>query len=392
MLELGRSLHKNGTPAHRLESALEKVAARLGLEAHFFAIPTAIFAAFGPLGAQRSGLVRFEPGGVDLGKIARLDEIVGALGSGQFGVEEALEAVRRVDSAGSPYAGWVRVMAFGLASCAAAGFFGGGWEEILASTLTGLVTGILALALGSGRSRHIFVPLAASFVAVLARLTQLALGAYATDIVVAAGLLILLPGLTLTVALTELSTRHLVSGTARLTAAGLVLAELGIGLVFGDWLGSFVLTIPPPMEAPTPLPPWTVPVTVGLAGMSFVPILSARVRDLPAILLACFIAFYSARGLSVVLDGLLGAWAAALLTALACSLYGRGWDRPATVPLVPAILLLVPGSLGLKSMQWFLAHDPLRATDAALETTLIGLALAVGVVSANLLVSPRREI
>jgi uncharacterized membrane protein YjjP (DUF1212 family) len=66
VLKLGRGLHASGYPAHRLEDALERVARRLGLEAQFFSMPTALFASFGGVPEQLSNVVappRRPPGG-----------------------------------------------------------------------------------------------------------------------------------------------------------------------------------------------------------------------------------------------------------------------------------------------------------------------------------------
>ena len=59
--------------------------------------------------------------------------------------------------------------------------------------------------------------------AFLATLTALTLAAFWTPlsvpVVTLGGLIVLIPGLSLTLAMTEIATRHLVSGTARLTGA-----------------------------------------------------------------------------------------------------------------------------------------------------------------------------
>ena len=47
ILALAKALHRYGTPAYRLEEALEVVGDKLGLDAQFFSTPTSIFASFG---------------------------------------------------------------------------------------------------------------------------------------------------------------------------------------------------------------------------------------------------------------------------------------------------------------------------------------------------------
>ena len=57
---------------------------------------------------------------------------------------------------------------------------------------------------------------------------------FATPTATLAGLIVLIPGFMLTIAIRELSTRHLASGTARLAGAGITF----LGIIFGVALGN----------------------------------------------------------------------------------------------------------------------------------------------------------
>jgi uncharacterized membrane protein YjjB (DUF3815 family) len=69
-------------------------------------------------------------------------------------------------------------------------------------------------------------------------------GAYAVSNATLAGLIVLMPGLTLTVAMTELSTQHLASGTARLSAAFVTFLGMGFGVAVGNTLTNRLLGVP----------------------------------------------------------------------------------------------------------------------------------------------------
>src|SRR6185436_10363968 len=81
VLALGRALHRYGTPAHRMEEALLKVAARLKLEAEIFTSPTALIMSFGKPTELKSRLLRVEGGELDMGKLAALDALADAVAS-----------------------------------------------------------------------------------------------------------------------------------------------------------------------------------------------------------------------------------------------------------------------------------------------------------------------
>jgi uncharacterized membrane protein YjjP (DUF1212 family) len=84
VLKLGRGLHAYGFSAHRLEDALAEVCRRLALSGQFFSMPTALFVSFGEGQAHQTFQVRVEPGQVDLGRLARLDEVRGEVAHGRL--------------------------------------------------------------------------------------------------------------------------------------------------------------------------------------------------------------------------------------------------------------------------------------------------------------------
>ena len=65
-------------------------------------------------------------------------------------------------------------------------------------------------------------------------------------------------------------------------------------------------------------------------------------------------------------------------------------NRPAVITLVPAIMLLVPGSIGFRSMESLLARDVLAGVDTAFSMLMVAVALVAGLLFANALVQPRK--
>ena len=85
IIRLGKALHKFGTPAFRMEAHLNNVATFLGIKANFVITPTSLTFVL----SQNEELqdyhhvVRVNPGELDLGSLARTDELVDELSSGQ---------------------------------------------------------------------------------------------------------------------------------------------------------------------------------------------------------------------------------------------------------------------------------------------------------------------
>ncbi|MFN7962168.1 MAG: threonine/serine exporter family protein [Thermoanaerobaculia bacterium] len=394
LIELARALHSFGSPAHRLEAALALMAEKLGLAGQFFSTPTAIFAYLGQGDQQQTVLVRVEPGSVDLARLSTLEEVIGEVAEKRLSAAQAAERVRQALAEPDRWGPGITTLAFGLASAAAACFFGGGWAEIASAGGVGLVLGALALVAGRLPAlARVFEPGAAFLASLLAAASAAVpagwlLGPAAGPIVLLAGLIVLVPGLTLTVAMTELATQHLVSGSARMAGALVKLLTLGFGSALGAWVARPWL--PAAVVQPAGLPPWVEPIALALAALGFTILFRARPADYGWILLAAAAALEGGRLGSRLLGPQLGAFLGALLVGAGSNLFARLAHRPAAVTQLPGMMLLVPGSLGFKSIAQLVAANVEAGVEAAFAMGLVAAALVTGLLIANVLVPPKR--
>jgi uncharacterized membrane protein YjjP (DUF1212 family) len=392
VLQLGAALHRAGAPAHRLETALGSISERLGLQGAFFSTPTSLTAAFGDPGGQRSGLVRIVPGDAQLARLVLLDETGEAVMEGRLGLQEAATRVADIEGAPAPYGPASVAAATGLLSAAAVGFFQGSWADVLAAGLAGLAVGGLALAArrlpALGR---LFLPVASATATLLASLSAWLVPGISSQLVTLCALIVLVPGLSLTVAANELASGHLVSGTARMTGAGVVLLQMGLGVVGGRVLAG---SIPAPLAgAPLPgLPPGALWVAGVLAALSLVVLLQARRRDAPVFVLAASVALASTTAAS----GWVAAPGPAFLGALAVGLLGSAYTRfsgrPSLVAVLPGILLLVPGAVGFQAVSAMLQDEVLTAVQTAFAALMAAVALAAGLLVASSTLPARRSL
>ena len=88
----------------------------------------------------------------------------------------------------------------------------------------------------------------------------------------------------------------------------------------------------------------------------------------------------------------MGAFTGALLVGLGSNLHARVFNRPATVTLIPGILLLVPGSVGFSSLSSLIADDIVSGMEMAFTMSIMGVALVTGLLLAGSIVSPRRSL
>jgi uncharacterized membrane protein YjjP (DUF1212 family) len=386
VLRLARALHAYGYSAPRLEDILGATAERLGLAGYrFFSMPTQIMAAFGPEERQRTHLLRVEPGEVNLGKLASLEEVSVDVAQGRASLEEGMARIERIVAAPSPYAPGLVTLAHGILSGAVCQFLGGGWREIVVATVLGLGLGLLAIyAANHARVGRVFESLAAFLLSATAIGLARLVGPMSVFVATLAGLIVLLPGLLLTTAITELATRHLASGTLRMSSAFMTLLGIVFGVALGTRLGTMVFGAPL-SAAPSALPGWAPIVAIVLAAACSVVILRADPRDAPWIVAAGLLGVLAGRFGAARLGQELGMFVAAFGVAMASAAYERWRSRPAPVVLVPGILLLVPGSIGYLSMSSLMERDTVAGIATAFTMVLTAVSLVAGLLIASVL-------
>ena len=387
-------LHRHGTPAHRIEDTLVACATGLGQRLQVFATPTSIEMAFGSGRRQRPYLIRSDSGEAELGRLVELDRVITRVREHELEPRAGRRALARIAAAPPRFGPVTVTFAFALASAGAARFFAGNLAELTISFALGLLIGLLALAAGRrvGLGR-VFAPLAAFVAAGVSLACERALPGVHASVTTLAALIVLVPGLSLTVALTELATRHLVSGTARLAGSLTVFAIIAVGVA----LARELLTAMPEFGLPfgalpalwlAPLPEWTRVLALVLAPLGFCVLFQARLADLPAIAVTGIVGSEATRLVALAASPELGAFAGAFVVGLAANAYAARRRLPAAVVLLPGLILLVPGSLGFQSLSSFLAHDALTGVEVGFRMVLIAVSLVAGVLVANTVALP----
>lgn len=398
VLGLGRALHVYGASAPEVEHAMEQSARSLGLRGEFFATPTSIFAAFhrGASAGHDSTthLMRVEPGSADLGRRVRVDEVIEDVHRGRLHAHEGRILLAAIRNDPAPYSVTVAIACSALISAAAARFLDLAPAEIVAAGAAGLAVELLQLVAGrSPRMRRVQLLASAFLVAAGVALWAGLRGAPTPFQVVVAGLITLLPGLRLTTAMAELALDHLAAGTARFLGSIMTLIALLFGAALGVQIGALfpdTLSMDAVAAARQELPGWTLYVALGIAPLCFGVLFRAQRRDLPWILASCVLAFVGSRLGAKVLGNGFEAALGGLFVGLASNVYARVLNRPAATTLLPGILLLVPGSIGFRSLFNLLERDVLTGIETAFQVATVGMSIVAGLFVANVVVRPRQ--
>jgi uncharacterized membrane protein YjjP (DUF1212 family) len=391
VLALGRALHRYGTPAHRLEQGLQNCCDRLGLEAELFTTPTTIIMSFGRPTELRTRMMRVEGGELDMGKLASVDQLAEDVAAHRMSPADGVIELDKIIKAPSQFNRPTGTLMGGITAASLAVFFGGGIEDVAAAGAIGLVLGLLIQYLARSIDQaRVLELVSAAFAAFAAAVGAAFWPSIDPSLVTVASLVILLPGMSLTVAMTELATRNLMSGTARLVSAIIVLLELVVGVALGEQLAHAVVHIPP--NSPISLPEWTRWLALITSSFGIAVVVQAKWKQIGWIVGACTIGYVGSRSGTAWLGSQMGVLVGAFALGVVSNLYARYMDRPAMVVQVPAVFLLVPGSLGFRGMSSLLDHDTMSGVETMFAMFVVALAIASGLLIASAVVPPKRSL
>ncbi len=397
LTELAERLHAYGTTAQRLEGALLGVAARLDVECEPWVNPTGMILTFrDPANLQAPDLtrvIRMPPGDTDLSRLSRADRIAEDVVAGRMGVAEGRDALERIELPRTARWRVMQVAAFAMVAAAVGCLLRLPWLDIATASVAGLGIGVLdQLSESRLRLREPLEALAGMFAAAVAVCVASFIGPLNMNTVIIASVIVLLPGMALTNAVSELTSQHLVAGTARLAGAMTTILKLTIGTMLTLML-SRLLGLEPEIVYARPQPEWVEWLGLLVGGYAFAVAFRAARRDYPLVMAAAAGGYLISRIGGMWWGDVAGVFLSAFCMTVAGNLYARWRNRPGALIRLPGIILLVPGSVSFRGLISLMQQQDLSAGQAALMAVLnILMALVAGLMFGNLLVPARRNL
>jgi uncharacterized membrane protein YjjP (DUF1212 family) len=391
ILRLAKALHTYGLPAYELEQTMNGCANALGYGVQCMSVPTSLSMTILPPDIEsRTFLIRVSPGEVNIDKLRRTTEIARHVISGEMNTQQGADILKDIANADSEYPNWVIVVAFSIVSACIARIFSGAVYEMIVSAVIGGSVGIIAVA---SRKRPVLDHFLAVICAFIATMIALLVNHWlessiSTTVVIISGLIILLPGLSLTIALAELATHNLVSGTARLFGALMVFIQLAIGsalaIEFSSYLG-FQSNNKVLVQADF----WSILLAAGIASIALVPLFSARKQDFGWFLLAALSAFTTVYFAGNVMGPSIGAFVGAIVVGLLAKIVTHYYDVPGAMIIMPGFIILVPGTVGYRSVMALVENDVFTGLSTAFDVFIIGFSLVGGFLLSSLVHLPK---
>jgi uncharacterized membrane protein YjjP (DUF1212 family) len=398
LVELAERLHRYGTTAQRLEGALTSVSRKLQVNCEPWSNPTGVILTFSdprrPMDeTEITRVIRPPLGDTDLYRLAETDRIAEEVMAGKLGLEAAHALMRAMDRPPGRRVRIMHVLGYGLAAVAIAGLLRLPWVDIGVAGLNGLLIGALvdysAKRPNLREAGEALAGLVAAFTTVLVSNLVSPLN---QNTVIIASLIVLLPGLSLTNAVNELTSQHLVSGTARFAGAVTTVLKITVGTVIALYVAD-LFGVQPQVQASRPQPPLVEWCSLLLAAFAFAVLFRADRRDYPRVMLAAATGYLIARFAGEAFGSPAGIFLAALVTTAAGNGYARFRNRPGAIIRVPGIIMLVPGSTSLRGLLTMIQQqDAVIGQDATLAVVNTLLALLAGLLFGNLLLPPGRNL
>ncbi|MGH8155079.1 MAG: threonine/serine ThrE exporter family protein, partial [Rhodanobacteraceae bacterium] len=284
------------------------------------------------------------------------------------------------------------VVSYGLAAAGVAVLFRTAAIDALVAGVIGLVIGAIVVA-GFGRP-HLSVAsdaIAALVATFIATMVSAWLVPLSLKLVVLSALIVLVPGMSLTNAVRELTSQHLASGVARFAGAAATILKLTFGTIAAAQVCA-VVHIVPADHSLTSLPGWTQWPALVVAAIAFAMLFQTAVRDYPLVVASVIVGYLATFWSGNALGTPFGVFFGGLVLSAGSNLYARFRHRPGALVREPGVLLLVPGSVGFRSVSDLLNNQIASGTHIAILLVSILISLVAGLLFGDLLVAPRRSL
>lgn len=392
IIDLAKVLQLNGVPAQRLEDTMHHVCLKLNTKADFYTSPSSIFISFPEKEGERTYLEKISGPDLNLEILHELDVITKELIAGKVSLEQASNKLKSIEKLPQRYNKWTNILFFGISTASAACLFNGGYAAIITSGVIGLLIGILLEivnfkpALG-----RLFIFVAATLAFIVSKGAVTIFGDYSVDVALITGLIILIPGFSFTQSIAELANGHPVSGTSRMSNAMVTFIMIAFGIGLGSKIMDFAEITPAQFKMPE-MPSWIKLIALIAVPAGFVVLFKAIPKHFIWMLIACSVSYYSLTYFSNFNLDELSVFFSALTLGVVCNGISRITDNPVSLMLVPGIILLVPGSVGFKSVAYLLNEETLSGIDNAFSTIITAVALTAGLLFSNTIIKPKRAL
>lgn len=395
---LGLSLHLCGATSHRIERHLTNVCEHIGIRGTFLLTPTSFTFCYWLTDPtdQHIQIERVEPSENDLGKLEVIDSLVERFESKELSFEEMRTGLDEAMAMPPNYNMWLNCCAWmGLSAGLATLLSDSASDAVAAGFITFIIFFVVKIAARSKRTSNTVEILAS----LSAGLVASGIAAAGLDInvpfVVLSTIVVFIPGLALTVALSEVAQRDLVSGTSKFVHAVMTLFKLYFGAVIGVGLGSAIWGTGSSHTSLDlgSLPSWRTLPAVTLITLTLMVAFNIPRKHILGCVASAAIGFYVASIGETYFGISAGMFLGAMCVGLFSNMIANWKNIPASIILAEGLILLVPGSKTYILLDaWITGENMLSRVPNGGQAFLIFVSLVMGLLFANAILPTRKSL
>lgn len=343
IVELGKALHVYGIPSYKIQSYLTEVAKTKGIVGSFMDFPTWISYVFYEDEKSYNYIECIPPGQLNLGAFSKIAELTNKVINSEIDNDSITNELNIIHSKTKEVNHVFLTFSYAFAAGSFSLLIGSNWVSFGVSLFLGAFIYLLVyLATKSKYIENIFESFSALIATIVSCLLTLVFPELNLGLTILASIIIFIPGLAITTALEEITSKNLVSGGAKLLDSILLLFKQFFGVLLGLGLMTSFIDIDLTYHV-SETPKWTIFCAVPLLSISLFPIFQVRKKDMFFGVLTGALAFF----MTVLLSGygiLVSTFIGTLAVVGISRLFGRISKTPKTVYLTQGIIMLVPGS------------------------------------------------
>lgn len=392
IIKLGTAVHHYGPSAARLESYLTAVCNALGYDGVFRSTPSEITFAFSKPDQwwQRTHIAVVPVGGYNMSKLSQVGNLVEELVANKYSLTEASNRLDEIEAMSDPWGLWSYPLSFTLVSFGFSGILQGSSLDIIVSVCLSLVVCVLVILADRWKGRFLdALPFTSAFVAgSCAAAVKLWFPELNHIIVILAAIVVLIPGFIISAGIVEIVENYIIAGLARLFG-GLVYL---IKQFTGAWLGISFISLFGTLELNTQLASTSNSTTVLsiaslIIGLCFA--YQTLLKDCFWVLINCSLAYSIVLSSSQLVSADLGILFGATVASMFANLWARVTKRPTSIVLIPALTILVSGSIGFRGLLTAATQQTDQGMQMFIQMFIVALAIAAGLLIANIIVRPK---
>ena len=391
MRKIGKGLVASGSPVGVVENTLTEIALAYDVHCEIMALPNLIMIELGP---QQHGRVDFAVQSLttlQLDQVSEIAELIDRVKQKNIPLVDAAIQADRILTKPPRFKSVMVIFGYFLSCVGLTMLFRPELRSLLITGATGILVGLMVLWFRKQPRFNLLLPVIAAIIVstLIFQLTRLGYIFGSANLLITP-LITFLPGALLTTGMIELTSMHILSGSARLIYGAAVLLLLFLGIAIGMNISGLASYQVYAYEAV--VFPWWAPILGTLLfGIGTFIRLSGANRDLFWMLLVLYIAMLSQSFGEYYFNSYIGVFLGAVLMALSSELIARSPRRtPAIVSQALAFWFLVPGARGLLSVTSILSEDLQGAAVGLGEVVILIVSITLGVLLGTLLISPRK--